>query len=179
MKTCARLMMLAAMIAAGTAYACPEALNFEKRVLAGEERVNLCEHYAGKVLLVVNTASKCAYTPQYDGLEALYSKYRDRGLVVLGFPSIDFGAQEPGTEKQVQEFCRLTYAVDFPMFEKIRVRQGVADPLYETLGRLTGDYPKWNFHKYLIDRDGRVVGSYPSRVRPQSTRLVNDIEALL
>ncbi len=175
----ALVVTFAALIGTGAVNACPEVLNFEKRVLAGEEKVNLCERYSGKVVLVVNTASKCAYTPQYDGLEALYRKYQGRGLVVLGFPSNDFGAQEPGTEKQVQEFCRLTYAVDFPMFEKTRARQGVADPLYETLGRLTGDYPKWNFHKYLIDREGQVVGSYPSRVEPQSRKLVDAIEALL
>ncbi len=179
MKTQAFTAMMVALIGWSAAEACPEALNFNKRVLAGEERVKLCERYAGKVVLIVNTASKCAYTPQYDGLEALYREYRDRGLVVLGFPSNDFGAQEPGSEKKVQEFCRLTYAVDFPMFEKTRARRGAAGPLYETLGRLTGEYPKWNFHKYLIDREGEVAGSFPSRVKPRSEELVNAIEALL
>ena len=162
-----------------TAVACPETLNFSKRVLAGDEVVNLCERYAGKVVLVVNTASKCAFTPQYDGLEALYRKYKEDGLVVLGFPSNDFGAQEPGTERQIQSFCRLTYAVEFPMFEKSRVRKGNAEPLYETLARLSGEYPRWNFHKYLLDRNGELVGSYGSAVKPQSKQLVEAIEASL
>ena len=99
--------LLALVLLSGNLKACPETLSFNKRVLAGDEVVNLCERYTGKVLLVVNTASKCAYTPQYDGLEALYRKYKDQGLEVLGFPSNDFGAQEPGTEKQVQDFCRV------------------------------------------------------------------------
>ena len=159
--------------------ACPETLSFKKRVLAGDEVVNLCERYAGKVVLVVNTASKCAFTPQYDGLEALYRKYKQEGLVVLGFPSNDFGAQEPGTEQQIQTFCRLTYAVEFPMFEKSRVRKGNAEPLYETLARISGEYPRWNFHKYLLDRNGALVGSYGSAVKPQSDMLVEAIEALL
>ena len=159
--------------------ACPETLSFKKRVLAGDEVVDLCERYAGKVVLVVNTASKCAFTPQYDGLEALYRKYKQEGLVVLGFPSNDFGAQEPGTEQQIQTFCRLTYAVEFPMFEKSRVRKGDAEPLYETLARISGEYPRWNFHKYLLDRNGELVGSYGSSVKPQSEMLVKAIEALL
>ncbi len=162
-----------------TAPACPETLNFEKRVLAGDEMVNLCERYAGRVVLVVNTASKCAFTPQYDGLEALYRKYKGQGLVVLGFPSNDFGAQEPGTEQQIQSFCRLTYSVEFPMFEKSRVREGNAEPLYEALARLSGEYPRWNFHKYLLDRNGELAGSYGSAVKPQSRQLVEAIEALL
>lgn len=171
--------LLALMAVSGTALACPETLNFSKRVLADEEEVKLCDNYAGKVVLLVNTASKCAYTPQYDGLEAIYRKYKDQGLVVLGFPSNDFGAQEPGTEKQIQTFCRLTYAVEFPMFEKTRVREGSAGPLYETLARISGEYPRWNFHKYLLDRNGRLVGSYSSAVKPQSRKLVMDIEGLL
>ena len=125
--------LLALFTISGSALACPETLNFSKRTLAGDQYVNLCEKYAGKVVLVVNTASKCAYTPQYDGLEKLYREYKDRGLVVLGFPSNDFGGQEPGTEKQIQTFCRLTYGVEFPMYEKTRVREGVAGPFYEHL----------------------------------------------
>ena len=111
--------------------------------------------------------------------EALYRKYRDQGLVVLGFPSNDFGAQEPGTEKQIQTFCRLTYGVAFPMFEKTGVREGSAGPLYETLARLSGDYPRWNFHKYLIDRNGRLVDDYLSFTSPQSKTVVDAIERLL
>ncbi len=167
------------MALSGSAMACPESLNFTKRTLAGDEQVNLCETYLGKVVLMVNTASKCAYTPQYDGLEALYAKYKDNGLVVLGFPSNDFGAQEPGTEKQIQDFCRLTYGVQFPMFEKSRVKKGNAGPLYETLHRLSGDYPRWNFHKYLLDRQGNLVASFPSRVKPESAELVDAIQQQL
>jgi len=162
-----------------TAHACPETLNFSKRALAGDDVIDLCETYAGKVVMVVNTASKCAYTPQYDGLEALYRKYRERGLVILGFPSNDFGAQEPGSEKQIQTFCRLTYGVEFPMFEKTRVRQGGADPLYETLARISGEYPRWNFHKYLLDRNGNLVQSFSSSVKPESQQMISAIEALL
>jgi glutathione peroxidase len=158
---------------------CPEALDHKTRVLAGSEEVHLCERYHGKVVLIVNTASKCVYTPQYDGLEDLYGKYRDRGFVVLGFPSNDFGAQEPGTEAQVQNFCRLTYNVEFPMFEKTHTREGMAGPLYQTLARLSGDYPRWNFHKYLIGPDGSLAGSFPSRVRPNDPTLVGAIEKLL
>lgn len=158
---------------------CPDTLAHDKRVLAGEERVNLCQRYLGQVVLVVNTASRCAYTPQYDALEKLYARYRDRGLVVLGFPSNDFGAQEPGSEQQIRNFCRLTYDVDFPMFEKTHARQDRADPLYRTLGELAGEYPRWNFHKYLLDRDGRLVGSFPSHVTPDDARLRDAIEQAL
>jgi glutathione peroxidase len=159
--------------------ACPEALDYHKRPLTGQQPVHLCEVLSGKVVLVVNTASKCAYTPQYDGLEKLYDRYRDRGLVVAGFPSNDFAGQEPGTEKQIQDFCRLTYSVEFPMFEKIRVKGASADPFYRHLAAVTGEQPRWNFHKYLIDRDGRVVASFPSQVRPEDPRLVKRIEELL
>lgn len=156
---------------------CPATLDHTKRVLAGQEQVDLCERYLGQVVLVVNTASRCAYTPQYDALEKLYAEYRDRGLVVLGFPSNDFGAQEPGSEKQIRDFCRLTYNVEFPMFEKTHAREDRADPLYRTLGELAGEYPRWNFHKYLLDRDGKLVGSFPSAVRPDN--LTERIESLL
>ena len=163
----------------GTTVACPDTLNFSMRTLAGNQEINLCQEYAGKVILVVNTASKCAFTPQYDGLEKLYSEYKDRGMVVLGFPSNDFGGQEPGTEKQIQTFCRLTYGVEFPMFEKTRVRKGAAGPFYERLAQESGEYPRWNFHKYLIDREGKLVGSFGSSVKPQSGKLVKAIEELL
>jgi glutathione peroxidase len=156
--------------------ACPPLLDHKLRALAEDRTVNLCEAYQGKVLLMVNTASKCGYTRQYDGLEKLYDKYKDRGLVVIGFPSNDFAGQEPGTEKQIQEFCRLTYGVRFPMFEKVRVVENAAHPLYRQLAKETGNYPRWNFHKYLIDRDGKVVGSYPSHVTPEDRTLVSAIE---
>lgn len=154
-------------------------LDHDARRLGGEETVNLKDTYGGKVVLVVNTASRCAYTGQYEGLEALYAKYRDRGLVVLGFPSNDFGGQEPGTEAQIKDFCRLTYGVKFPMFAKTQVKKGAADPLFGALGEAAGRYPKWNFHKYLIDRNGRLVDNYASRISPQSAQIVNAVEALL
>ena len=158
---------------------CPETLNFTKRTLAGKEDVNLCKAYLGKVVVVVNTASKCGYTYQYEGLEALYRKYKDKGLVVVGFPSNDFGGQEPGTEKQIQDFCRLTYGVEFPMFEKTRVSQYNADPIYQTLASLSGEYPKWNFHKYILDRNGKLVASFDSKVEPQGSKMISTIEGLL
>lgn len=162
---------------AAAADVCPATLDVQVRELAGKSEVNLCEQYLGKVVLVVNTASKCGFTPQYEGLEALYRGYRDRGLVVLGFPSNDFGGQEPGTESQVQKFCRLTYGVKFPMFAKTRVRPPDADPLYRALSKAAGEAPAWNFHKYLLDRQGNLVGSYSSRVEPH--QLIGVIESLL
>lgn len=159
---------------------CPAALDFDKRRLAGDETVNLCEAYRGKVVLVVNTASKCGFTGQYEGLEALYDTYKDQGLVVIGFPSNDFGNQEPGTEEQIKEFCRLTYSVEFPMFEKTSVKKGKADPMFEVLAQQSGGtYPKWNFYKYLIGRDGKVVAAYNSMTSPKSGRLVKALEAEL
>lgn len=154
-------------------------LDHEARRLNSDEMVNLKDAYAGKVVLVVNTASKCAFTGQYEGLEALYATYRDRGLVVLGFPSNDFGGQEPGSEKQIQDFCRLTYSVKFPMFAKTTVKKGNADPLFEGLADAAGRYPKWNFHKYLIDRDGRMVDNFLSFTSPQSDTVIEAIERTL
>lgn len=143
-----------------------------------EQPQSLCE-YAGKVLLVVNTASRCGYTPQYGGLEALYRKYRDQGLVVLGFPSNDFGGQEPGTNKQIAAFCVNQYAIDFPMFAKIPVKGNQAHPFYAELAKTTGTAPRWNFHKYLVDRSGTQVTSFDTRVEPNDPKLVAAIERLL
>ncbi|MCG8018375.1 MAG: glutathione peroxidase [Candidatus Thiodiazotropha sp. 'RUGA'] len=177
-----KVLFLGLMVLAGQVSAqsnCPETLNFNKRQLAGENQINLCEAYLGQVVLIVNSASKCGFTPQYEGLEKLYRDYQEQGLVVLGFPSNDFGAQEPGSEKQIQSFCRNTYSIEFPMFEKTRVRKGNADPLYQVLARKAGEYPAWNFHKYLLNREGELVGSFPSRTKPQSQELVNAIKDLL
>jgi glutathione peroxidase len=154
-------------------------LDQEYRRLAGEERVNLASEYGGDVLLVVNTASKCGFTPQYEALEAMHARYKERGFAVLGFPSNDFLGQEPGTEKQIQEFCTLTYGVKFPMFEKVHVRGRDATPLYKELARETGTAPRWNFHKYLIDRQGRVVANFGSRTTPDDPELVAKLETLL
>ena len=170
--------LMTAPVHAGDA-GCADAFDYHKRPLAGEEPVHLCEVLGGKVVLVVNTASKCAYTPQYEGLEKLYARYRERGLVVAGFPSNDFAGQEPGGEKQIRDFCRLTYNVQFPMFEKVRVRGSAADPFYRYLAEASGEQPRWNFHKYLLDREGRVVASFPSQVEPEDARLVSMIEELL
>ena len=157
---------------------CPPLLRHTFNQLQTGQSQSLCQ-YQGKVLLIVNTASKCGYTPQYEGLEALYRKYKDRGLVVVGFPSNDFGGQEPGTNKQIAEFCRTTYGVQFPLYEKTTVTELARNPLYLDLVRATGERPKWNFHKYLVDRNGVAVASYVSDVEPQSRELVARIESLL
>lgn len=154
---------------AGAAQASDKTLLLDQnfRTLAAKGTVNLHRQYAGKVLLVVNTASKCGFTPQYEGLEALQQEHASRGFSVLGFPSNDFKGQEPGSEEQIQEFCTLTYGVKFPMFEKVSVIGDNATPLYRRLTHETGVAPAWNFHKYLISRDGRVVAQFPSKVTPQ------------
>jgi glutathione peroxidase len=154
--------------------ACPVLLDRSMQTL-DERTQSLCQ-YAGKVLLVVNTASECGYTPQYQGLEALYRKYQAKGLVVLGFPMNDFGGQEPGANKQIAEFCVNQYAVDFPMFAKTELK---SNPLYRELKRASGDAPRWNFHKYLVDRSATRVQSFSTRVEPDDAKLVNAIERLL
>ncbi len=154
-------------------------LDQDFRRLAADETVNLADAFGGKVLLVVNTASKCGNTPQYDGLEKLYQQYGGDGLVVLGFPSNDFLGQEPGTEEQIQEFCRLTYSIKFPMFEKTQVREGEAHPFFQRLAAAAGTYPTWNFHKYLIGRDGTVIAEFSPRTQPYDSKLVAAIEAAL
>lgn len=151
-------------------------LDLEYRPLASRSPVNLAERHAGQVLLVVNTASKCGFTPQYEGLEALQKRYAARGFSVVGFPSNDFRGQEPGDEAQIQEFCTLTYGVEFPMYEKVHVIGEEATPLYRRLAAATGVQPGWNFHKYLVSRDGRVVGNWPSKVEPGDPALVAAIE---
>lgn len=165
---------------ASPAFACNSPLldqNFRK--LATSETVNLCQTYPGKVLLVVNTASKCGYTPQYEGLEQLHEKYQQKGLVVLGFPSNDFMGQEPGTETEIQDFCRLTYDVKFPMFEKTPVKKEHAHPFYVQLAELSGTYPTWNFHKYLIGRDGKLIAQFSPHTKPSDPMVVTAIEQAL
>jgi glutathione peroxidase len=161
------------------ASACPELLGHSYRPLAGEQPVELCAEFGGKVLLVVNTASKCGFTPQYEGLEALHARLEARGFSVVGFPSNDFMGQEPGSEAEIKEFCALTYGVKFPMFEKVHVTGDETTPFYRQLAAATGEKPAWNFHKYLIDRSGKVVGSFGSRTKPDDPKLVAQIEALL
>jgi glutathione peroxidase len=154
--------------------ACPALFDRTLETLDEKAR-SLCE-YTGKVVLVVNTASECGYTPQYDGLEALYRKYGQRGLVVLGFPMNDFGAQEPGSNKEISTFCVNQYAIDFPMFAKTDLNR---NPLYADLIKASGEAPSWNFHKYLVDRKGARVQSFGTRVEPNDPKLVNAIERLL
>ncbi len=154
-------------------------LDQDFRQLASQNEVNLCEAYSGKVLLIVNTASKCGNTPQYDGLEKLYKEYGDQGLVVLGFPSNDFMGQEPGSEEQIEEFCRLTYGVEFPMFEKTSVKEDNAHPFYVALADAAGTYPTWNFHKYLVGRDGELIAEFSPRTKPEDDALVAAIEGAL
>jgi glutathione peroxidase len=165
-------------VAAAPTADCPALLRHTFNTLQTGEPRSLCQ-YAGKVLLIVNTASYCAYTGQYEGLEALYRKYKDRGLVVLGFPSNDYGAQEPGNNKEIAEFCRTTYGVEFPMFEKAAGVRVAANPLYVELVRRTGQAPQWNFHKYLVDRSATSVESFGSAVEPGQQGFVRALERML
>ena len=156
---------------------CPSILDHEFANLR-EEPVSLCQ-FQGKVLLVVNTASECGYTPQYEGLEALYRRYRDKGFVVLGFPANDFGGQEPGSNKEIAQFCRVNYGITFPMFTKTSVVGATANPLYRELAAKTGKPPRWNFHKYLLDRAAQPVAVFESAVEPADRRITSEIEKLL
>lgn len=133
--------------------------------------------YKDKTLLIVNTASACGYTPQYKGLETIYEKYKNKGLVVLGFPSNDFGAQEPGTEKEIKEFCELKFKVSFPMFSKVEVKGDGAHPLYKELQKQTGSQVAWNFGKFLVSGDS--ISYFPSKVEPESPELISAIEKTL
>ena len=157
--------------------ACPKLLDKTFPRLQDEKPQSLCQ-YAGKVLLVVNTASYCGFTPQYQGLEALHARYKDRGLVVLGFPSNDF-LQEKGSNKEIAEFCENTFGVKFPMFAASSVRGGGANALFKDLSAATGASPRWNFNKYLVGRDGKPVAHYGSTTAPDDKAFVAQIEALL
>lgn len=156
---------------------CPALLHQNFKRLQDEAPQDLCQ-YAGKVVLVVNTASYCGYTKQYEGLEKLNAKYAARGLVVLGFPSNDF-KQESSNAKEIVDLCYNTYGVKFPMFASTVVSGPNANPLHASLAKLTGKEPKWNFTKYLIGRDGKVIEHFPSKVAPEDPALVSKIEAAL
>lgn len=182
-----RWLAAAGLLAAGVvpahaaAPSCPTLLGRQFPRLQDEKPQDLCQ-YAGKVLVVVNTASFCGFTPQYKSLEALHDRYRERGLVVLGFPSNDFGQQEPGSSKEIAEFCENTFGVRFPMFTKSRVAAAAgagANPLFAELARRTGQWPRWNFHKYLVGRDGLTVSSFPSEVDPLDKSFIAAAEKLL
>ena len=153
--------------------------NFNAKSLQGKE-INM-KSYKGKVVLIVNTASKCGFTPQYEGLENLYKEFKDKGLVILGFPCNQFGGQEPGSAEEIGTFCTANYGVTFPMFEKIEVNGDNADPLYKYLKQALpgtlGESIKWNFTKFLLDKNGNPVKRFASTTKPQD--ITKDIEKLL
>ena len=171
------LTLLALWPRAGQATECPTLLNHQFNRLQDEAPQNLCQ-YAGKVTLVVNTASYCGFTSQYEGLEKLYAKYQARGLVVLGFPSNDF-SQEPDENKKIADFCYNTYGVKFPMFAKTSVKGKNANTLFAALKKAGAKEPGWNFNKYLIGRDGKLIDSYGSFTRPDEKEFVAAIEKAL
>lgn len=175
-----RVLLAAALLFSSAIFAnqCPDLLKFAKRKLNSQEVVNLCNEYKGKTVLFVNTASYCGFTPQFKGLEALYEKYQDDGLVILGFPSHDFN-QEDNDEGKTAELCKLTYGVKFPMFEALAVRGDDVDPLYRMLAKKSGTTPKWNFYKYLMDKNGNIVESYSSLTKPEDEDFVADITKAL
>ncbi len=157
---------------------CQPILSHRIRPLMGPDEKPLCAEHAGKVLLVVNTASKCGFTPQFEALETLHQRYKSRGFEVLGFPSDDF-RQELDSEEAVAQFCELNYGVSFPMFQKIHVTADNPHPLYRDLATASGTYPRWNFNKYLIDRQGRVIAHYDSSELPLGQKMTQAVEALL
>ncbi|WP_115718778.1 glutathione peroxidase [Gallaecimonas mangrovi] len=175
-----RLLPLLALLALPAfASDCPDTLKFIKRKLNSDQTVNLCQAYKGKTLLIVNTASYCGFTPQFKGLEALYSQYKDKGLVILGFPSDDFN-QEADNEKTTADICFTKYKVKFPMFEKLHVKGADADPMYRILAKeANGGVPKWNFYKYLVGKDGKVIELFSSKTTPESDELQSAIEKAL
>ena len=160
---------------------CPALLQHTMPRLQDEKPVPLCQ-FSGQVVVVVNTASQCGYTPQYKSLEALYDRYRQRGLVVLGFPSNDFGGQEPANNAAIADFCENQFAVRFPMFAKTSVKGGTrstTNPLFAGLATRSGQSPKWNFHKYIVSRQGDVVLSHGSDTDPLDAAFLRDVERLL
>ncbi|MES2912205.1 MAG: glutathione peroxidase [Pseudomonadota bacterium] len=163
--------------AAGASNSCQGLLQQNFLRLQDEKPQSLCQ-YSGKVVVVVNTASFCGFTSQYEGLEALHTKYRDKGLVVLGFPSNDF-SQETGSNKEIADFCENTFGVKFPMFAKTSVTGKDANPLFKQLAAKTGTSPKWNFYKYVIARDGQSVVSFNSMADPKSGSFVREVEKQL
>lgn len=188
MKTSLRSLLAAGLVAvaalgsavpahAQASASCPALLQHTFARLQDEKPQSLCQ-YAGKVVLVVNTASFCGFTGQYKGLEELYARYKDKGLVVLGFPSNDFW-QETGSNAQIAEFCENTFGVKFPMFAKSSVKGPEASPLFRELAQQSGTAPRWNFHKYLLGRDGKLVDQYSSLTAPDSKTLVRAIEQQL
>ena len=167
----------AATQAANATPGCAPLLQHNFLRLQDEKPQSLCQ-YSGKVLVVVNTASFCGFTSQYAGLEALHARYKDKGLVVLGFPSNDF-SQETGSNKEIAEFCENTFGVKFPMFAKSSVTGKTANPLYKQLADKTSSPPRWNFHKYVVARDGQSVSSFKTAVDPKDPAFIREIEKQL
>ena len=182
MKTAAlmtsSLLLMLPLFAHADAASCPDALNHTVRELNGNKEVNLCDEYGGKVVLIVNTASKCGLTPQYEGLESLYLEKKDDGFVVLGFPANNFMGQEPGTNEQIAQFCSEKFDVTFPMFAKVEAKGKKAHPLFAHLAELSEE-PSWNFTKYLVDREGNFVERFGPRTTPDDKEMIAAIDELL
>jgi glutathione peroxidase len=168
----------ASVVPLAAAAACPPLLDHRFPGLLDGKPVNLCQ-YAGKVILAVNTASNCGFTSQYDGLQKLYANLKDKGFVIIGFPSNDFGKQEPGSDTEIASFCRMNYGVDFPMVGKTAVTGDDANPFFQQLVKVSGTRPKWNFYKYLINRDATEVVAFSSLTGPDSKSLLKKIEEFL
>ncbi|MDP3540791.1 MAG: glutathione peroxidase [Azonexus sp.] len=171
-------LLIVGIVPAASAAECPALLNHSFPGLVDGKPQSLCQ-YQGKVILVVNTASYCGFTSQYDGLEKIYARLKDKGLVVLGFPSNDFGDQEPGSDKEIADFCRMTYGVEFPMLGKTVVKGKKANPFYLKLAEITDSRPKWNFHKYLINRDATKVLAFGSFTKPEDEDFLKKIDEFL
>lgn len=165
------------MTLAMTAFAASSIYEFTLKTIDGEPAP--LKQYQGKVVLIVNVASRCGYTPQYAGLEKLYRRYKDRGFVILGVPANNFGGQEPGTEAEIKEFCKRNYDVTFPMMSKVSVKGADMIPLYQYLTAATGGDVKWNFTKFLVGKDGRVIGRFEPNVSPDSAELIAAVEKAL